>query len=70
MVTYTDGTEFRGRLMVGQIWIKGNRTKLIVGFDEYWMYYKTKTDIKKGTITGVSRSTFRKWLHSGAMLKI
>ncbi|AKQ08242.1 hypothetical protein PP655_gp050 [Bacillus phage PBC4] len=70
MITYTDGTIFRGRLMVGQIWVKGKREKLIVGFDEFYMYYQTKTDRKKGTITGVRRSSFRKWLTSGAMLKI
>lgn len=69
MITYTDGTRFRGKLEIGQTWVKGNREKTIVDFDECWMFYKTKTDIKKGTTTGVRRNIFRKWLTSGAMLK-
>ncbi|AGR46627.1 hypothetical protein vBBak6_074 [Bacillus phage v_B-Bak6] len=69
MITYTDGTLFNGKLEVGQVWVKGNREKTIVGFDAFYMYYKTKTDIKKGTTTGVRRSVFRDWVTSGAMLK-
>lgn len=69
MVTYTDGTKFDGNLAVGQVWVKGTREKVIYGFDTFYMYYQTKTDLKKGTVTGVRRSIFRKWLTSGAMLK-
>lgn len=69
MIECTDGTLFDGFLEVGQVWVKGNREKTIYEFDEMWMYYQTKTDLKKGTVTGVRRSIFRKWLRSGAMLK-
>lgn len=67
MITYTDGSVFKGNLAIGQVFVKGNREKTILHFNEFYMYYQTKTDIKNGTITGVRRSIFRKWLNSGGV---
>ncbi|AZU99090.1 hypothetical protein pW4_75 [Bacillus phage pW4] len=66
MITYTDGTIFRGVLAAGQTWVKGNRERTIVKFDDVCMYYTTK---KSKGVKVVYRSSFRNWLTSGAMLK-
>ncbi|WP_182006315.1 hypothetical protein [Priestia aryabhattai] len=65
----TDGSRFNGILEKGQVWVKGNREKVIVDFNNLYMFYQTKTDIKKGNITRVFRKTFSDWATSGAMLK-
>jgi len=67
MITYTDGTRFRGVLAAGQTWVKGNRERTIVKFDDVCMYYKTKNSDE---VKVVFRSSFRAWFTSGAMLKI
>jgi hypothetical protein len=50
------------QLKPGQVWMKNGRERTIVQFDKVHMYYKTKKDIKEGTMTCVLRSTFRNWL--------
>lgn len=69
MIEYTDGSRFDGHLKIGQVWVKGNRERTIVDFGPIFIYYKTKTDIKNGTTTGILRSSFRKWATSGAKVK-
>jgi hypothetical protein len=70
MIKCTDWTRFDGRLKEGQIWVKGNREKRIVSFDDTYMKYQTKKDINDNSVTKVYRSVFRDWVHSGAMLKV
>lgn len=69
MIKCTDGSRFNGLLKEGQIWVKGNREKKIVNFDDTYMRYQTKKDIKDNIVTTVYRGIFRDWVHSGAMLK-
>lgn len=66
MIKCTDGTRFNGLLAVGQTWVKGKTERTIVGYDNIYIYYNTKAS--KNTKI-VLRTSFRKWLHSGAMFK-
>jgi hypothetical protein len=69
MIKCTDGSRFNGLIKEGQVWVKGNREKIIVNFDDTYMEYQTKKDIKENTVTRVYRSVFSDWVNSGAMLK-
>lgn len=66
MIKCTDGTIFRGLLEKGQVWVKGNTERIIVDFGNTYLTFKNK----QGEIQSVLRSSFRKWVHSGAMLKV
>lgn len=67
---WSDGTDFRGLLEPGQMWRKGNTLRVIQRFDSQHMYYKNKKDIVNGTVTKVTRSVFRRWLRSGAVVQV
>ncbi|AZU99091.1 hypothetical protein pW4_76 [Bacillus phage pW4] len=66
---YTDGTDYKGDLVKGQTWVKGNRERTIVDVGGFMIYYQTKTDIKRGSVTGERTNLFLKWIIKGAMLK-
>jgi hypothetical protein len=70
MVLCSDGSRFDGQLKNGQVWVRGNREKEIVSFDDTYMIYVTKKDKKTGTSTKVYRSSFRDWVLGGAVLKV
>lgn len=70
MIKCSDGKRFNGQLKEGQVWVKGNREKTIVNFDDTYMRYRTKKDIQDGTVTTVYRSSFRDWIHTGALLRV
>lgn len=70
MILCTDGTRFNGKLEAGQVWVKGSRERVIYDFNSVYMYYQDKTGLRNGVVTGVPRSTFRKWIMSGAKLKV
>lgn len=70
MPFHTDGTRTNGQLVIGQVWVKGRTERVIVRFDREVMVYKSKKDFKEGTETVVGRNVFRRWLYSGAMLKV
>ena len=69
MIYDTDGSPYRDFLENGQTWIKGNREKTLIHFDERNVWYKTKDDVKNGKMTRVKRNSFRAWITSGARLK-
>lgn len=49
----------------GVVLQKGNRKRIVVGFDGMFVYYNTPSS--KGT-TGVSTSTFQKWLKNAEVV--
>lgn len=56
-------------MQIGKTYRKGNREREVVGIDTYYVYYKTKSGIKRNKTSSTTIDEFHKWMLDATLVQ-